>query len=327
MGIFLFMTLGFYGQINWTNEILSFEKEGSIYVATMEGVYKSNDSGNSFKPINNGFFNLQINSIEMDKNGRLYAGCDDGIYVLKKEKWEKIKDVAFVRKILILDKTIFVGTGMGKVLKNNGKSWDVVVALKSPITGIASSGKAIYISSYNDGIYKSCDLGITWKKLKFEGKRIWDILPNGDPLFVASEDGLFKGSNTWKALNYGLTTKDIRVIKKDKNILYLGSYIGGFFISYDSGKRWNSANTRLSNTNIRDIEILQDKIYLATENGLYKTEDKGASFQRVTQGLVYLSKPPLSKSPDDIRKRKEKLGIKPPPKEGEKASKGHGGAH
>lgn len=327
--IVLFLPLiieAFYAPVNWINDILSSKKESSIYVATFEGVYKSRDFGNSFKQINNGFFNLHINSIEMDKDGRVYAGCDDGLYLLKNERWEKIKDVAFVRKILILNKTVFITTEIGKVLRNNGKSWDTVISLKSPITGIASSDKILYVSSYNDGIYKSCDCGKNWKRLEFEGKRIWDILPDKNSLFVASEEGLFKGSNTWKALNYGLTTKDIRVIKKDKNILYLGSYIGGFFISYDNGGKWYPANTRLFNTNIRDIEILQDKIYLATENGIYKTDNKGQSFKRLSNGLVYLSQPPPSKSPDDIRKRKEKLGIKPPSKEGEAAG-GHGGGH
>jgi|GEM_PF-6803419 len=328
MGVFLFIIATFYAQVDWINGVLIPQKNtNSIYLATMNGVYKSEDSGNSFKQINIGFNNLHINSIKEDKNGRLYAGCDDGLYILKDGAWKRILDKPFVREIFISGKTIIIGTSIGDVLRSNdyGGSWNCIMNLSSPITKITSSNGRIYISSYSDGIYESYDKGKKWRRLKFEPTKIWDVLPVGNSLFIAGEQGLFKGSNThWIPLNYGLTTNDIRVIKRDGGVFYLGSYIGGFFVSYDQGNKWHMANTRLSNTNIRDIAISGNSVYLATENGLYKTENKGQSFKRLTNGLVYLSYSEVSKAPEDIRRRKEKLGINPPLKEGEKS---HGGGH
>ncbi len=313
---------GFYAPVDWTNDLLIPDNcPKSIYVATMVGVYKSEVTSDSFKQIDAGLDYLHINSIEMDKSSRLYAGCEGGLYVLKNRRWEKILNEPFIRKIFISSKTILIGTNVGKVLRSPdcGKSWKEVINFSSSITKITSSGKTIYISSYNNGVYKSSDDGISWTMLEFKGKMIWDIIPVDNSIFIAGEEGLFMGSNTnWLPLNNGLTTKDIRVIAKDskKNILYLGSYIGGFFISYNNGSKWYPANTGLSNTNIRDIAISKDSIYLATENGFYKTENGGKSFKKLTNGLIYMSPPPLSKSPEEIRKRKERLGIKPPAEAG-----------
>lgn len=317
MGIFLFILGGFYGPCDWINDILiPPKKPESIYVATIGGVYQKEK--NSFKPINKGFLSLHINSIEIDKEGRVYAGCDDGLYVLKEKEWAKILNEPLISKIFISDKIMIVGTNVGRVLKSNdyGRSWEVVMELPSGITAITSLNKTIYLSSYNSGIYESPDLGTSWKRLKCEDRKILDILVGENGIFVASESGLKRGSGThWEALNKGLTTKDVRRIIKEKHILYLGSYIGGFFISYDNGKQWQPANTGLYNTNIRDIATSGDTIYLATENGLYKREKKKEKFERIDEGFVYSPFPPPSKTPEEIRKRKEKLGIKPPAEE------------
>lgn len=317
MGILFFILGGFYGPSDWINDIsIPPKKSESIYVATMGGVYQMEK--NSFKPINKGFLNLHINSIEMDKNDRIYAGADDGLYLLKEKKWTKILNEPLISKIFIWNKIMIVGTNVGKVLRSNdyGRSWEVVMELLSGITAITSLNKNIYLSSYNSGVYESCDLGVSWKRLKCEERRVWDILPDENTLFIASESGLKIGSGThWKALNKGLTTKCIKRIVREKDILYLGSYIGGFFISQDNGKQWQPANTGIYNTNIRDIAISGDTIYLATENGLYKREKKGEKFERIDEGFVYSPLPPPSKTPEEIRKRKEKLGIKPPTEE------------
>ncbi|MEW6680344.1 MAG: hypothetical protein AB1297_04895 [bacterium] len=316
MGIFLFILGGFYAPVGWINDILIPETK-SVYVATMVGVYESRDFGDSFKEMNEGFNDLHINSVETDKHGRLYAGSDDGLYILKDKKWKKVLNKPFIKKIMALDKIILVGTGVGKVYRSpdKGKSWNCVMDISSSITKIIFFNKKLYLSSYNNGIYESCDLGLSWKRIEFEGKRIRDILPSKDCFFIASEEGLFKGSNrNYQALEKGLTTKDVRVITKDKkkNTLYLGSYIGGFFVSYDYGGKWQEENTNLSNTNIRDIAISGNSIFVATEDGLYKKKEKEKKFKRISKGLTFLAPPPLSKSPEEIRKRKERLGIKPP---------------
>lgn len=316
--MWIFFILGLnIGYCDWINDILIPPASKTIYVATIGGVYQK--EGDAFKPINNGFLNLYINCLAIDKESRVYAGCDDGLYLLKEKRWIKILDEPFVRNLLIFNKTIIVGTNVGRVLKSNdcGVSFECVLMLSSPIVAITLFNRCIYLSSSNSGLYESCDNGVHWRRLKFEGKGVRDVLVDKGVIFIASENGLLKGfPPNWQALNSGLTTKDIRVITKDKNALYLGTYIHGLFVSYNNGKRWEAENTGLSNTNINDIAIVGDTIYVATEDGLYKRKGDKGKFERENEGFVYSPLVPLSKTPEEIRKRKERLGIKPPQGEG-----------
>ncbi|HAW50555.1 TPA: hypothetical protein DCX16_06375 [bacterium] len=311
----LWVSLGFSHEIpvDEINSIAIVKDE--MYLATMYGIYKSKDRGKNWKNI--GPYNTNI---VCSNNGFIYAGCEDGLFILRGEKLEHVLNQPFVSAVCFSEKTIVAGTWVGKVLINKDlKKWEEIMCLKSPITKIISLDKYFYLSSYNDGIYKSCDFGHTWEKLGFNGKKVWDILAEKTGLWVATENGLFWGTNTcWITLDKGLTTKKIRRIVRDKDILYLGTSIGGFFISYDNGKSFCSANIGLLNTNIMDIAIDPDdpkNIYIATKNGLYKTEDGGQLWKKLNNGLVYCGKPPPPKNPEDIRKRKAKEGIKSPPKE------------
>ena len=149
-------------------------------------------------------------------------------------------------------------------------------------------------------------------------------------LCLATEKGFYETcdwDNDWKELNYGLFSKELQTIALAEDRLYVGSLLGGCFVSKDCGESWNPINTGLLNTNIRYLFIDPDKekrIYAATEGGIYITENGGVVW-KPSFGLVRVEEnPPLAITPESVQERMEKLGIRPPAEEVEKE---HGGGH
>ncbi len=58
-----------------------------------------------------------------------------------------------------------------------------------------------------------------------------------------------------------------------KDHIYAGTQFGGVFYSKDKGKNWTKVNTGLNNLTIRKFAEIENKIYAATNSGLYSYND------------------------------------------------------
>lgn len=177
--------------------------------------------------------------------------------------------------------------------------------------------------SFGDGVYKSTDGGKSWKSVGLkETNSISKIIihpTNPDIVYVAAvgrlwganeERGVFMttdGGKSWTKVlyidqNHGAS--DLEIDQQNPNILYAGMWLferkpwthtsgsdkGGVFRSIDGGRTWNKVTNGLPKM-IGRIGLAVAKsspnivyaIIEAKEGALYRSDNKGESFQMVYQ--------------------------------------------
>lgn len=137
------------------------------------------------------------------------------------------------------------------------------------------------------------NLGIFWSG----GHMI--VTPANVPYAITSHLGVFKydGAN-WVAKNAGLPAMarqggQIRYDLNNANGLYLGLNFGGMYYSADGGETWTAKSTGLSGNalQIRHMGLTTAFALIATNDGLYKSTNGGASWTRL---------PFAAKSPSNV---------------------------
>ncbi|MEO1651938.1 MAG: hypothetical protein AAFU64_00185 [Bacteroidota bacterium] len=267
-------------------------------VSVGDGLYRSTDGGVNFKKI--GFEKSErISSIEIDPNnsdvvyvgvlGALWGDSEErGVYKTTNggETWEKL---------LYIDQT----TGCG----------DLVMDPNDPNTLYASMWEfrrtAWSFSSGGDksALYKSTDGGKTWNKIHNgypEGKlgRIAvSVAPSNSNILYSvletekdSERGLYRsddGGKSWKHLNsdFGLVVRPfyfsrITIDPRNPDVVVKAGLYGS--ISRDGGKTFKGMGAM--HADIHDIAFDiedSDRMYVATDGGVYRSWDGGTTMDMV----------------------------------------------
>ncbi|HEX8186054.1 MAG TPA: hypothetical protein VF747_14925, partial [Blastocatellia bacterium] len=177
--------------------------------------------------------------------------------------------------------------------------------------------------SFGDGVYKSNDGGRTWQHMGLRDSntisRIVVHPSNPDIVYVAAvghafgpseERGVFMttdGGKTWQKTLYidsSHGASDIEIDPSNPNILYAGIWNferkpwtfrsgdekGGLFRSIDGGRTWNKVTSGLpkliGRVGVRTAPSNPNVVYAiieAKEGTLYRSEDKGETFQQVSK--------------------------------------------
>ncbi|NPA79479.1 MAG: hypothetical protein GXO29_00305 [Thermotogae bacterium] len=158
-----------------------------------------------------------------------------------------------------------------------------------------------------DGLFVSTDAGNTWVKLATTDEvgsyisEIWIRPDDPNVIFVASEDGLARsadGGTTWSWVFTAGDVNSIAVRSDDYDIMFIGVYGEGVFVSTDGGDTWSQI-TDLPTADIERVELAispsdPDVIYasftdtLSALYGLYKSTDGGATWLRLNGTPDYL---------------------------------------
>ncbi len=247
-------------------EIDSFDKN-TIYVTThMHGVYKSTDTGMSWKKLddqNNGLPRIGIYDIDVDPTNRniLYATalCGElpdymipstsdvqnldpdgkcGVYKSTDagENWQLILETVSEARGIDIDpdnhNNLFVADMMGGVWvsRDGGKNWrQENNGLGSiSMTSVKVKDNYIYASTQGSGVYA----GI----VNDDGSIIWDELRSNKP----------------KTHVYNM---QIKVDPENSNIIYASGFPGGLLRSDNGGKNWNDKNFLTPTPRIGDPDI------------------------------------------------------------------------
>lgn len=195
---------------------------------------------------------------------RLYRSEDSG------ETWKAVftarGDSNAINFIGISEQDVFVCTDNGVFKSNDGASnWKKI--FKGIGTGqnstnhIAFNNNKIFLGT-RAGLFISSDNGITWQKSSGETGSIsikW-ITFLDEAVFLATEKGVYKGSgSSWKR-TFITSTEEIE---------------------YDA----NSADGATGATKpVNSILVAQDRIYLATDSGIFVSEDKGNTWSGFPSG-------------------------------------------
>ncbi len=250
-------------------------------------------------------------------SGRLYANDST---------WRNISPGIFDLHSLVMDdqRVMYIAAG-NEVSKreDNATQWDELFAVKGANRVITS----LYMDSYDrgtlyaasgSGLYRSANSGRDWARI-YKGRACLEnectcVAASGDSIYLATKAGLFLSHDrgkTWRraAGKPGRSyIHSIALAKGDLGRIYAVS-VNGLFVSQDAGASWErrmvvsgdeDINTAEEETGEQERESAGFKMryvttdqqnpsqaYLATNRGVYKSTDKGLSWERlVDYGLL-----------------------------------------
>lgn len=253
------------------------------------GMFRSEDAGASWAPINQGLGNMYINSLAIDPVNPqvLYAGTyRDQVYktVDGGASWDwsgsGIQVEAIVYTIAIdpvNSANLYIGT---RGVSNNG------------------------LPPWNGVLYKSTDAGLTWRAVlqNVGGLELQDwsysiaVNPQAPQYVYAAmhESGVYRSVNygeSWFSSNEGLETGDDRTgraIIVDKELpypyrIYYGAWRGnGVYFSLDNGGAWETMNDGLLGIPVYAMSMSPQEsatIYLSTFSvGILRSTDRGETW-------------------------------------------------
>ncbi|MHA2221701.1 MAG: WD40/YVTN/BNR-like repeat-containing protein, partial [Candidatus Thorarchaeota archaeon] len=273
----------------------------TVYAATEEGVYLTEDSGVTWINFSIGLESLQVRSIELTTNGTLFCGTlGYGMHVFNASlgQWKQLPP--------------FSNLGNVWPIWNDRPSYQYSTLLFHP-----TNPNNIIIGVFPAGIFKSIDGGNTW----FESNTGWtndgvfalETHPiNHDIIYAGTYNGISRsldGGTTWEAWDEGWPAEQwafsIDFDPRDPEIMYAcskngenegtGSSIfrGTVMKSLNGGADWFEITNGLNITQ-EFFKIIVDKhnpdtIYLATEQeGVFISYDGGAFWESWTDGLTNL---------------------------------------
>ena len=155
------------------------------------------------------------------------------------------------------DSKIILAAKPGSILKteNAGKNWRRVLAVKGRSSDInamaagADNPNVVYAATGN-GLYYSSNLGEHWERI-FRGKT---ELENQCTAVFNFKKGIFLGTKA------------------------------GLFVSKDKGRSWSKEQAGIGNAYIINIDSglgQNTPVYLAAENGIFKTLDYGQRWEKI----------------------------------------------
>ncbi|MFH1782838.1 MAG: hypothetical protein ABH848_04405, partial [Candidatus Omnitrophota bacterium] len=286
---------------------VSCDKEtGSVYVASPKRVYKTSDSGLTWKQVLAVSANNSINYIGVSRAG-VFVLTEKGVFKSEDSgaSWEKVfkssgeKDSPFHINFS-KDNVVYLGTGEGLFIsRDEGSSWQKGFdeAGDLNVKWIEFLGKDVYMI-VDKGVYKETENGwdrvfVTTTEDILYDPDVFDedqtslapinsMLVEKDKMFLATDIGVFtsvdNGKNWPRLPLSGLISQKIkRLLVSDNDLFALSDK--GVFVLYDNSKVWNELYKGLADN--RTWSFSQEPsglIWLSTNKGVYKSNIKASSF-------------------------------------------------
>ena len=263
------------------SEAYSIPIGGVEHLGPNEGITDSAYSSPSlYLPLNDGSSVLYF-----IYDSKLYKSLDGGRHFVKVSK----VFAPFAVDQLDGDKLYYADDNVLKFSPDGGFTWYELYRLADNIRAISVRGQKILMGDEDGDIYLSEDGGKSFQKVLdtagwYDGEDV--IWLTDEEAFVYTEgEGLFRsvdGGKTWGKVGTGLPINldppKIIVNSKSSNMVVLidTSYSSTVYISTDGGDTFSSVNL---GSYIKDAYIDDTgNLYVATENGLYKSPDKGVTW-------------------------------------------------
>ncbi|MGI8788411.1 MAG: WD40/YVTN/BNR-like repeat-containing protein [Pyrinomonadaceae bacterium] len=288
-----------------------------LLVGTINGVWISKNSGDSWTKISSSTMPVNVDSLEMDPRSldTIYAGTWWRAYKTTDagKNWRLIKDG------MIDDSDVFAITVDTKnpdhvvasacsgiyESQNAGEKWSKIQGIPSQsrrtrdILQHPSRPGTIYAAT-TEGFWMTTDGGKTWAMTTQRNLEINSIAvhpDNPDKVFIATNNyGVMvstDGGRNFRATNDNFTSRFTYSVTADlenPNRLYATTQNtatgGGFvFISNDGGTNWEQAKN-LDVARVSPFALLQDKvnpntIYLGTNVGMFRSLDRGINWTQI----------------------------------------------
>ncbi len=270
-----------------------------IFAGTSNGIYKTNNGGQSWVEISNGLIQKKIGSLAVLGTKIFAATQDSGLFVSSNMgvQWMPANNLPYkqISSIVTYNSKIYVSAnGVGIYYsQDTGTTWISMnsTGLYLGISDIAINDSAIFAATYN-GLYQSYDNGMTWQQstLPMLGLQMIKIKVKGSKIAATSGNGVFISDNngqSWNAANNdSLDYWSINPILLTDNNIYIGTIFNGLLRSSDNGVNWEHVNSGITSFNINALFIKDSVLYAGSNGGgVYKSVDNGDTWILSNQGI------------------------------------------
>lgn len=287
----------------------------NIFAGTNNGIYFSNDNGNSWTAINNGFpSNLIVNSIAI--NGTtIYAGTSgNGIYLSENSgnSWIQsnngLPSNISVYDLAINNSNVYAGTRSPREIfssTDNGRSWNAI-SINSTlgyVKSIAVSGTRIFIGT-EKGLSLSTNNGNSWTSVHNEP--VNDIAIKENYVFTVGDYGVNRSEDyeiTWRSSENGIKSgvAGIYTIFVHGSSVFAGTFYS-IFKSDNFGDSWSSSSIGLPpNSRASFLANSGSTIFAGMDGfGLFKSTDNGNLWTESNNGITNTRVMSLASSGNNI---------------------------
>ena len=274
-------------------------KPNILYIATDEAVYKSNDTGETWRRLNGELARARVISLAIDPH---------------------------------LPANVFAGTNGGGTYKSpdGGRHWHQFNAgqQKGTISAIVNQvvfnplGSETVYAATTVGVFRSSDGGRNWTERMAGMKEINFIVTLAiDPdhpniMYAGTTGGVYRTKNateSWEKVTKGMVAFDAKMASMalgvnrividgtNPDILYAGT-TQGLYKSTNQGDQWTKVGKTLHDVYISEIQLDPTHshiMYLATSEGVQKSTDGGNSWELKNSGIEATSIRSIQISPSD----------------------------
>jgi photosystem II stability/assembly factor-like uncharacterized protein len=294
--------------------------QNQIFVSTVNGVYKSTNSGNSWTAA--GLGNYRIYGLEISGD-TLYAGSSgSGLFrsINLGNSWQGVGlSDKWVYDVKAFNDNIFVGTNFVGMFKttNSGLEWELINngINGMPVNSFVQSNGVLIAGAFG-GLFISTDMGNNWQD---KGKNFPPILTQpslggshlvydvtidttSNIIYAGGLGAVYKSSDNgdnWSLVgesNLGsgrVEALDVSYVNPNEIKVFAGLGTGsdsiGLHYSINQGQSWRLENFGLQYPYILDTEIKNDFIYAgggySVNGGVRRSSDNGISWQTINNGL------------------------------------------
>ncbi len=298
-----------------TDSVSGAETDIAIYLALNDGIYLSEDSGESWIPLKDGLGGEKNHALAVVENS-VFAGTDDGLYRRNGGTWEQLSLTQADRHGQKLPVYALAVAGH-RLYAAVGKQFTSQVGMQVKATMIGDTWWSLY---------RSTDLGDTWyavnprKKVENE-KMLKDgsliefskvitnlengrsgseinlkshikIFASGAKVMVSDKLNLFYSvdtGETWFSLNLQGMLKGrwyaLPVMMLDAKTFYIGGATG-VHRTTDGGESWHQFNTGIVSTDVTNLVAANGKLYAETTDGIVSSTDGGESWTLLSIGGI-----------------------------------------
>src|SRR4029453_14609135 len=261
------------------------------------GIARSTDNGNTWQIVpsiisNAGESIVSDNAIIVAEDNFIWRSTDDG------GSWDVVEQFALtgIGSFAKAGTKLFGAARTGiQTSREKGASWNFE-PFSNGAYSFSAVGSTIYLGS-NNKVFKSTDLGATWIDMSTGlGKGgIQALLYDGATLFAgtpADAAGMYRSTNggqSWDPAAAGLPiASEIRSLIAFGPYVFAGMQGNGIWRSSDHGDTWSKTdvnNALLAHALVLAFCVKDNNLFAGAINGIYKSTDGGATFQRTLDGF------------------------------------------
>ena len=264
---------------------------GDIFGLGTNAVYRSVDHGNNWTAA--GSFYSENGAIAVNEGGCLFMGNPTGVYRSYDDgaNWMKIGEqpVMMDQAIAITPNgDLFAASSSynSRVYRStdNGDTWEDV-GLSNATALVVHPNGLLYAASTNGIRYFN---GAGWTFVGLYGIDIIDLAINNEGfLFAATYNGFYRsmdGGANWDQLMPNTTR--VRVVAVNtNNVVFACSESGNVYYSSDNGGQWACVNVDEAYVS-RLVFDPDGRIFMAAPSGVFRSDDEGAHWSVVNNGIV-----------------------------------------